>query len=66
MQQLTDKDYDKLYDEHEAMLKALRVLVRWATGGDKHKNPYCYPEVKQALQAIAKVRGRKDWMDAND
>ncbi len=66
MQQLTDKDYDKLYDEHEEMLKALRVLARWATGGDKHKNPYCYPEVKQALQTIARVRGRKDWMDAND
>jgi hypothetical protein len=39
------------------LIRALENLLLWATGQDKTGNPYCKPQVKQALQAIAKERG---------
>lgn len=39
---------------------ALRGLLRWATGGDRTGNPYCVPEVKAGLQALATIDGHND------
>jgi hypothetical protein len=55
----------KMTENERLLLNALRVLTRYATHGNHNGNPYGKPEVKQALQAIATVRGCKDWMDAN-
>jgi hypothetical protein len=44
--------------------EALLELLRWATGCDKHSNPYCYPQVKQALRVVAKEQGITDYLDA--
>jgi hypothetical protein len=42
------------------VVDALEILLKWATGGDKHSNPYCYPEVKHALQVLALERGMSE------
>jgi len=44
-------------------IEALEILLKWATGSDKHNNPYCYPAVKHALKVLARERGVSDWLD---
>ena len=48
------------------LLKSLCNLLEWAKGnkGSKHSNPYCVPEVKSALEHLAKLQGIKDYLDA--
>jgi hypothetical protein len=36
---------------------ALVALAKWATTGNRTGNPYCIPEVKDALRAVAALRG---------
>ena len=42
--------------------KVLFDLMQWVAGnrGSKHGNPYCVPEVRETLKAIAVERGFKD------
>ena len=48
------------------LLKSLCNLLEWAKGnkGSKHINPYGVPEVKSALETLAKLQGIKDYLDA--
>lgn len=49
------------------LLEACRALALMFVDGSHYEttNPYCRPQVKAALQAIAKATGFKgDWMDA--
>lgn len=49
----------------QLVVNALEILLVWATGSDKHNNPYCYPEVKHALQILARERGLTEahWLE---
>jgi hypothetical protein len=38
--------------QNAQILKALTVLMRWATHGDKSGNPYRHPEVMAAYKAL--------------
>ena len=46
----------------------LLELIEWAKGnrGTKHGNPYMVPEMKSAMQHLAKRYGFKDWMDISE
>ena len=55
---------DKEMTTEEKLLVALRILLAWATGGDKSGNPYLYPAVKEALELIAEIDGTQNWLDA--
>ena len=50
-----------------AMYDALQNLLEWAKGnrGVKEGNPYCKPEVRQALKVLASIQGKKDYLDAD-
>ena len=50
-----------------AMYEALQNLLEWAKGnrGVKEGNPYCKPEVRQALKVLASIQGKKDYLDAD-
>lgn len=55
-------------NNREALLIALRDMVRYITSGDHHetKNPYARPVVAQALMAIREATGFKgNWMEAD-
>ena len=49
------------------MYDALQNLLEWAKGnrGVKEGNPYCKPEVRQALKVLASIQGKKDYLDAD-
>jgi len=48
------------------LLDHLCEVLEWAKGlrGSKSCNPYAVPEVKAALQFLAKLQGAGDWLDA--
>ncbi len=50
-----------------AMYEALQNLLEWAKGnrGAREGNPYCKPEVRQALKVLASIQGKKDYLDAD-
>lgn len=52
----------------ELVLRALKILTKYCTNGDRYIvcNPYCVPEIKLALKAIALAQGSSNWLDAND
>lgn len=47
--------------------KALANLLEWAVGnrGSKSGNPYMFPEVKNALEVLAKIEGIKNYLDVD-
>ena len=49
-----------------AMYEALQNLLEWAKGNREARegNPYCKPEVRQALKVLASIQGKKDYLDA--
>jgi len=50
-----------------AMYEALQNLLEWAKGnrGAREGNPYCKPEVRQALKVLASIQDKKDYIDAD-
>lgn len=50
------------------IVRALHNLVAHVVGNRGHRggNPYCIPEVKEALRLLAEYRGVKDYLDAAD
>ena len=59
-------DNGKLMAAAPEMYQVLCSLLEWAKGnrGSKDFNPYGVPEVKEALQAIAKLQGIENYLDA--
>jgi hypothetical protein len=49
------------------LVDALEIMLKWATGGNKDGNPYCYPAVRHALKVIARERGltEADYLNFN-
>ena len=58
--------YRSLIAAAPAMYEALQNLLEWAKGnrGAREGNPYCKPEVRQALKVLASIQGKKDYLDA--
>ena len=46
---------------------SLKNVLEWAKGnrGSKHGNPYCVPEVIEALKVLARIQGVSHWYDAD-
>jgi len=57
MSQYTDDLDRKTALEHKKLVPALANLLEWAKGerGSKDINPYCVPEVKEALKVLAEI-----------
>ena len=49
------------------LTKTLAGLLEWAKGnrGTKTGNPYMFPEVKTALQVLAKIKGINNYLDVD-
>jgi len=47
------------------VIVALEILLKWATGSDKHNNPYCYPAVQHALTVLGREQGESDWINVD-
>ena len=62
-----DRKHAPLLAAAPAMYDALQNLLEWAKGnrGVKEGNPYCKPEVRQALKVLASIQGKKDYLDAD-
>lgn len=45
----------------------LANVIEWAKGnrGRKDINPYCVPEIRDALKHLARVFGKKDYLDVD-
>ena len=50
-----------------AMYEALQNLLEWSKGNREARegNPYCKPEVRQALKVLASIQDKKDYIDAD-
>ena len=50
----------------QELTSTLCNLLEWAKGnrGSKSGNPYLVPEVKSALQLLAKIQGIENYLDA--
>jgi hypothetical protein len=43
---------------------ALEIMLAWATGPDKHNNPYCYSAIKNAMRVLGRAKGLAcDYLD---
>jgi predicted RNase H-like nuclease (RuvC/YqgF family) len=68
------RDYERtvtrLNRENRDLITALKEITRYCTSGERYKtqNPYTVPEIKQALIALTKAKGKNPatWMDAAD
>jgi len=47
---LHEKDASLKAQEVAELRKALYTLLHWATNGDRTGNPYCKPEVRNAIR----------------
>ena len=52
--------------QKQLVTAALMNVCDWAIGnrGSKERNPYSYPEVKEALGVLAALQGREGWINA--
>ena len=74
VEEQTGKNIAVAYDKRDvhilaaapAMYDALQNLLEWAKGNREARegNPYCKPEVRQALKVLASIQGKKDCLDA--
>ena len=51
---------------NKTTIKVLCDLLEWSKGlrGSKDINPYGVPEVRAALEHLAELQGKKDYLDA--
>jgi hypothetical protein len=51
----------------QELVGMIENLLLWATRGNKVGNPYCKPEIENALRLLAQERGLSpdSWLDFN-